>query len=95
MKRHGGTWRSIRSDTPARIINEVVDKFGRLDILVNNAAIRPETPFAEISYSEWRNVMGVCLDAVFLMSQAALNPLRLSDQGSIINIGGLLHIREL
>lgn len=76
-------------DTAVRIINEVTDKFGRLDILVNNAAIRPESPFAELSYAEWRRVMGVCLDAVFLMSQAALEPLRQSGQGSIINIGGL------
>ncbi len=66
-----------------------IDKFGRLDILVNNAAFRPESPIAEISYAEWRKVMGVCLDAVFLMSQAALEPLRKSGQGSIINIGGL------
>ena len=76
-------------DTAARIIKEVIDKFGRLDILVNNAAIRPESPIAGLSYAEWRRVMGVCLDAVFLMSQAALEPLRQSGQGSIINIGGL------
>jgi 3-oxoacyl-[acyl-carrier protein] reductase len=76
-------------DTATRIINEVIAEFGRLDILVNNAAIRPETPIADISYAEWRKVMGVCLDAVFLMSQAALQPLRQSDQGTIINIGGL------
>ena len=76
-------------DTATRIMNEVIAEFGRLDILVNNAAIRPETPIADISYAEWRKVMGVCLDAVFLMSQAALQPLRQSDQGSIINIGGL------
>ncbi len=76
-------------DIAPRIINQVIDKFGQLDILVNNAAIRPESPIAEISYAQWRKVMGVCLDAVFLMSQAALDPLRQSGQGSIINIGGL------
>ncbi len=76
-------------DTATQIITEVIAEFGRLDILVNNAAIRPETPIADISYAEWRKVMGVCLDAVFLISQAALQPLRQSDQGTIINIGGL------
>ncbi|MGA1741685.1 MAG: 3-oxoacyl-ACP reductase family protein [Pseudohongiellaceae bacterium] len=76
-------------DTAIRIMKEVIAKFGRLDILVNNAAIRPESPIADISYAEWRKVMGVCLDAVFLMSQAALHQLRQSTQGTIINIGGL------
>jgi len=76
-------------DIATRIMSEIIAHFGRLDILVNNAAIRPETPIADISYTEWRKVMGVCLDAVFLMSQAAMKPLGQSEQGSIINIGGL------
>ena len=72
-----------------RIISEVIAGLGRLDILVNNAAIRPETPFADMSFSEWRRVMGVCQDAVFLTTQAALVHLKKSGQASIINIGGL------
>ncbi|MDG2088352.1 MAG: SDR family oxidoreductase [Arenicellaceae bacterium] len=76
-------------ETAPRIVKEVVDRFGRLDILVNNAAVRLEAPFAEITYAEWRQVMGACLDSVFLLTQAALNPLRESGQGAVINIGGL------
>jgi 3-oxoacyl-[acyl-carrier protein] reductase len=76
-------------DTVTRIINEVTDRFGQLDTLVNNAAIRPEAPFAELTFTEWRRVMSICLDAVFLTSQAALKPLQESEAGSIINIGGL------
>jgi 3-oxoacyl-[acyl-carrier protein] reductase len=72
-----------------RVINEVTGKFGRLDALVNNAAIRPERSFSEMSFAEWRQVMGVCLDAVFLTTQAALSHISRSDRGSIINIGGL------
>jgi len=75
--------------TAPRVISEVISKFGRLDILVNNAAIRPETPFADMTYNDWRQVMGICLDAVFLVTQAALKHLENSDRASIINIGGL------
>lgn len=72
-----------------RIVNDITSTFGHLDILVNNAAIRPEQSFNEMTYSDWRDVMGVCLDAVFLTTHAALKLIAKSDQGSIINIGGL------
>jgi 3-oxoacyl-[acyl-carrier protein] reductase len=76
-------------DTVTRIFNEVINRFGQLDTLVNNAAVRPEAPFAELTFTEWRRVMSICLDAAFLTSQAALKPLQESEAGSIINIGGL------
>src|ERR1700693_3235550 len=39
-----------------------VEHFGRIDILVNNAALRREKPFADMSYAEWREIQGVALD---------------------------------
>ena len=72
-----------------RMVSEVVDAFGRLDLVVNNAAIRPEAPFASLTYDEWRRVLGVCLDTVFLVSQSALPYLKNSDHAAIVNIGGL------
>lgn len=63
--------------------------FGQLDVVVNNAAIRPEAAFGDITYQGWRDVMGTNLDSVFLVSQAALGPLRASDQAAIVNIGGM------
>ena len=75
--------------TAARVVAEGVEHFGRLDIVVNNAAIRPEAAFADLTYADWRKVMGIALDAVFLVSQAALPHLLKSDQAAIVNLGGL------
>ena len=63
--------------------------FGRLDILVNNAALRREKPFAEMSYAEWREIMDVTLDGAFHCVKACLPALRKSGAGTIVNIGGL------
>jgi 3-oxoacyl-[acyl-carrier protein] reductase len=63
--------------------------FGRLDCLVNNAALRRETPFAALSFEEWRAVNAIILDGAFLTAKAALPALKQSDCASIINIGGM------
>ena len=63
--------------------------FGRIDILVNNAALRREKPFAEMSYAEWREIMDVTLDGAFHCVKACLAALRNSGAGTIVNIGGL------
>jgi 3-oxoacyl-[acyl-carrier protein] reductase len=63
--------------------------FGRIDILVNNAALRREKPFAEMSYAEWREIMDVTLDGTFHCVKACLAALRKSGAGTIVNIGGL------
>src|SRR3982075_1043646 len=66
-----------------------VKQFGRLDILINNAALRREKPFAEMSYAEWREILDVTLDGAFHCAKACLPALRKSGAGSIVNIGGL------
>ena len=66
-----------------------VKQFGRIDILVNNAALRREKPFAEMDYAEWREILDVTLDGAFHCVKACLPALRNSGAGSIVNIGGL------
>src|SRR5664279_3556060 len=63
--------------------------FGRIDILVNNAALRREKSFAEMSYADWREIMDVTLDGTFHCVKACLPALRQSGAGTIVNIGGL------
>jgi 3-oxoacyl-[acyl-carrier protein] reductase len=69
--------------------DEAVKQFGRIDILVNNAALRREKPFAELSYVEWREIIDVTLDGTFHCVKACLPALRQSGAGTIVNIGGL------
>ena len=66
-----------------------VNGFGRIDILINNAALRREKPFAEMDYAEWRAILDVTLDGTFHCTKACLPALRKSGAGRIVNIGGL------
>src|SRR6185437_12954881 len=66
-----------------------VKQFGRIDILINNAALRREKSFAEMEYAEWREILDVTLDGAFHCTKACLSALRRSGQGTIVNIGGL------
>jgi 3-oxoacyl-[acyl-carrier protein] reductase len=80
----------IADATAVQAMAEVaMNGFGRLDILVNNAALRREKPFDEISFAEWREVMDVILDGTFHCVKACLPGLRQSGAGTIVNIGGL------
>ncbi|HEY4191520.1 MAG TPA: SDR family oxidoreductase [Mesorhizobium sp.] len=72
-----------------KLIDEAAAHFGRLDILVNSAAVRRETSFENLGYAEWREVLSTILDGAYLTTHAALAHLRKSDQAAIVNIGGL------
>jgi 3-oxoacyl-[acyl-carrier protein] reductase len=73
----------------AEMVAGIEKRWGRLDILVNNAAIRREADIDTISYADWNEILRIILDGAFHCSQAALPLLRSSEQGSIVNIGGL------
>ena len=71
------------------MIGSISKHFGRLDIVVNNAAIRHDVAFADLSYADWRATQAVCVDGAFHCTQAALPLLRGSGAGTVINISGL------
>lgn len=73
----------------AAMVAAAVGEFGRLDILVNNAAIRAETPFGEMKVEDWRRVISIVLDGAFLCAQACLPHMIRANGGSVVNIGGM------
>ena len=77
-----------RPDAPARLIQNVVEQLGALDVLVNSAAIMLRTPFGEVQPDAWDRIFALNLRAPFLLAQAAATHLRRA-RGAIINIADL------
>ncbi len=74
--------------TATALADAALKNFGRIDILVNNAALRREKPITEMTYKDWREVMSVILDGAFHCVHACLPAMR-KNGGAIINIGGM------
>jgi len=71
---------------PEEIIRQTLERFGRIDILVNNAALARSTRFPDLSAEEWRHALEVNLTAPFLLTKAALPAMKAQHYGRIINI---------
>lgn len=72
-----------------RVAEEAREALGPVTVLVNNAAVRPEKPFLDLSLEEWRDVVGVVLDGAFVCSRAVLPGMVEAGWGRIVNIAGL------
>ena len=70
----------------SRMVEQTVRRFGKLDILVNNAAIVPFSAWDDIDFDQWRRIMAVNLDGVFLTCRAASDEMRKHGYGRIVNI---------
>ncbi|MBA2526248.1 MAG: 3-oxoacyl-ACP reductase FabG [Pyrinomonadaceae bacterium] len=75
-----------REEETHRMAQETIDAFGRIDILVSNAALSPEQPLDEITFADWRKVLSVDLDGVFLCAKAVIPQMKKQKSGRIINI---------
>ena len=71
------------------MFDAAMQKFGRIDILVNNAANREQVPFTEMTFAQWHTYTSVILDGAFLCSRAALRHMVGAKYGRIINMGGV------
>lgn len=71
------------------MVESAIGRFGRLDMLVNNAALRAETALSAMKLEEWRRVLSCILDGAFLCAQACAPHLARAGGGSIVNIGGM------
>ena len=69
---------------PEEIVHRTLERFGRIDILVNNAALPLSTRFPDLTAEEWRRAIEVNLTAPFLMTKAVLPAMRAQRYGRII-----------
>jgi NAD(P)-dependent dehydrogenase (short-subunit alcohol dehydrogenase family) len=82
----------VSSESDAdRAVARALERFGRLDVLVNDAAVSADQPLTETSLDNWNRVLGVNLTGVFLMSRAAVRAMLTQDsrngtRGRIVNI---------
>ena len=79
-------------DQVTRVVAEVVDAFGGLNVLVNNAGIIVRKPPQEMSLDEWRSVLDANLTSAFLMAKAAYPALKAAGGGKVINIGSMASV---
>ena len=77
------------ADAVDAMVAAAAQSFGRIDILVNNAAVRAEQPIATMTLADWRAITAVILDGAFNCVKACLPHLKRSGAGAIVNIGGL------
>jgi 3-oxoacyl-[acyl-carrier protein] reductase len=73
----------------ASVVDETRRILGPPTVLINNAAVRREAPFLEVSWDEWREVMSVILDGAFVCSRAVLPDMLAAGWGRIVMIAGL------
>jgi 3-oxoacyl-[acyl-carrier protein] reductase len=75
-----------------QLINEVVVRFGKIDILINNAGITKDTLMLRMTEEQWDQVMEVNLKSVFNVTKHALKPMMKQKAGSIINMSSVVGV---
>jgi NAD(P)-dependent dehydrogenase (short-subunit alcohol dehydrogenase family) len=70
------------------MVASAVERFGKIDILINNAAIRPHKPFTDLTQEDWERVRGVVLDGAFYCTRAVISSMVANRFGSILFFTG-------
>ncbi len=95
-----GTGLAIRADlrdraAPARVVAEVEEAWGGIDVLVNNAAVSEVVPFPLLEDADWDELMELNVNAVFRLSRAAARGMLRRKYGRIVNIGSIAGARAI
>ena len=72
----------------AQMFAAAAERFGQVDLLVSNAAIRPHKPFTELTLADWERVRGVVLDGAFYCAHSALPAMQANGFGRIVFLTG-------
>jgi NADP-dependent 3-hydroxy acid dehydrogenase YdfG len=82
------------SDAVQRLVADVVQRWGRLDLLINNAGLNvPVRDMARVSVTDWEAILQVNLTGTFVMTHAALPTMRAQRSGTIVNISSMAGYR--
>lgn len=82
-------------DTVVSFVRETVKRFGRVDILINNAGMRFRKEFLSMTTEEWNKVIATNLNSVYLLCREAGKHMVLRKGGSIVNIASIVGTRGL
>jgi 3-oxoacyl-[acyl-carrier protein] reductase len=73
----------------ARMVDAAVASFGGIDIVVSNAGLRRQTPFLDMSFAEWREILSVALDGAFVLMKAAVPHMIPRGGGALVSLSGI------
>jgi 3-oxoacyl-[acyl-carrier protein] reductase len=80
-----------KPDQVAEMVDAAVTEFGGIDIAVNNAGLRRQTPFLQMSLDEWHEILSVALDGAFILAKTCVPEIIKRGGGSLIGLSGISH----
>jgi 3-oxoacyl-[acyl-carrier protein] reductase len=91
----GGSGVAVRADVTdhdavGEMVETVRDRFGAVDVLVNNAGVTSDTTFSRMSREEWLQVIDVHLNGMFNVTKACFDDISTSDSGRLINVSSVV-----
>ncbi len=92
VKAKGYASDASKYDDTERVVNQIVEDFGRIDVLVNNAGITKDTLLMRMTEEQWDAVISVNLKSVFNFTKAAQKTMLKQRSGSIINMSSVVGV---